>query len=137
MYYAQSVLLKGRKGLSITPFLLIWVTTHIKNMAAKKKATKKKAAPKKKKAAPKKKAAKKPAKKAAKKAAKKPAKKFAKKKAALDMIISKSRTKNAVADCNVSGEFYAALNEFVYGVIAQAETRAQSNGRKTVRPQDL
>ena len=133
MYYAQSVLLKGRKGLSITLFLLIWVTTHIKNMAAKKKATKKKAAPKKKKAAPKKKAAKKPAK----KAAKKPAKKFAKKKAALDMIISKSRTKNAVADCNVSGEFYAALNEFVYGVIAQAETRAQSNGRKTVRPQDL
>ena len=53
------------------------------------------------------------------------------------MIISKSRTKNAVADCNVSGEFYAALNEFVYGVIAQAEQRAQSNGRKTVRPQDL
>lgn len=94
-------------------------------MAAKKKATKKKAAPNKKKAAPKK------------MAAKKPAKKFAKKKAALDMIISKSRTKNAVAECNVSGEFYAALNEFVYGVIAQAETRAQSNGRKTVRPQDL
>jgi histone H3/H4 len=53
------------------------------------------------------------------------------------MIISKSRTKNAVADCNVSGEFYSALNEFVYGVIAQAEARAQSNGRKTVRPQDL
>jgi histone H3/H4 len=103
-------------------------------MAAKKKATKKKAAPAKKKAAPKKKAAKKPAKKAAKKAA---AKKKSSKKAALDMIISKSRTKNAVADCNVSGEFYSALNEFVYGVIAQAEARAQSNGRKTVRPQDL
>jgi histone H3/H4 len=96
-------------------------------MAAKKKATKKKAAPKKK-------ATKKPAKK---KAAKKSAKKKSSKKAALDMIISKSRTKNAVADCNVSGEFYAALNEFVYGVIAQAEQRAQSNGRKTVRPQDL
>jgi histone H3/H4 len=99
-------------------------------MAAKKKATKKKAAPAKKKAAPKKKAAKKPAK-------KKAAKKKSSKKAALDMIISKSRTKNAVADCNVSGEFYSALNEFVYGVIAQAEARAQSNGRKTVRPQDL
>ena len=103
-------------------------------MAAKKKATKKKAAPAKKKAAPKKKSApKKPAKKAAKKAAKKKSSK----KATLDMIISKSRTKNAVADCNVSGEFYSALNEFVYGVIAQAEARAQSNGRKTVRPQDL
>ena len=98
-------------------------------MAAKKKATKKKAAPAKKKAAPKKKPAKKPAKKAA--------KKKSSKKASLDMIISKSRTKNAVADCNVSGEFYSALNEFVYGVIAQAEARAQSNGRKTVRPQDL
>ena len=94
-------------------------------MAAKKKATKKKAAPAKKKAAPKK------------KPAKKAAKKKSSKKAALDMIISKSRTKNAVADCNVSGEFYSALNEFVYGVIAQAEARAQSNGRKTVRPQDL
>jgi len=90
-------------------------------MAAKKKATKKKATPAKKKASPKKKAA----------------KKKSSKKAALDMIISKSRTKNAVADCNVSGEFYSALNEFVYGVIAQAEARAQSNGRKTVRPQDL
>ena len=99
-------------------------------MAAKKKATKKKAAPAKKKAAPKKKAA-------AKKPVKKAAKKKASKKATLDMIISKSRTKNAVADCNVSGEFYSALNEFVYGVIAQAEARAQSNGRKTVRPQDL
>ncbi|MBC8369266.1 MAG: DUF1931 domain-containing protein [Planctomycetes bacterium] len=53
------------------------------------------------------------------------------------MIISKSRTKNAVAQCNVSGDFYTALNEFVYGVIADAEKRAQSNGRKTVRPQDL
>ena len=99
-------------------------------MAAKKKATKKKAAPAKKKAAPKKKSA-------PKKPAKKAAKKKSSKKATLDMIISKSRTKNAVADCNVSGEFYSALNEFVYGVIAQAEARAQSNGRKTVRPQDL
>jgi len=107
-------------------------------MAAKKKATKKKAAPAKKKASPKKKSS--PKKKAAKKKSspkKKAAKKKSSKKAALDMIISKSRTKNAVADCNVSGEFYSALNEFVYGVIAQAEARAQSNGRKTVRPQDL
>jgi membrane protein involved in colicin uptake len=132
---AKSVFSKGREGLSITPFLLIRVKIHFNTMAAKKKATKKKAAPAKKKAAPKKKAAaKKPVKKAAKKKA---AKKKASKKATLDMIISKSRTKNAVADCNVSGEFYSALNEFVYGVIAQAEARAQSNGRKTVRPQDL
>jgi histone H3/H4 len=127
---AKSVFSKGREGLSITPFLLIRVKIHFNTMAAKKKATKKKAAPAKKKAAPKKKAA-------AKKPVKKAAKKKASKKATLDMIISKSRTKNAVADCNVSGEFYSALNEFVYGVIAQAEARAQSNGRKTVRPQDL
>jgi histone H3/H4 len=93
----------------------------------------------------KKKAAKKaPAKKAVKKA---PAKKATKKKAAkkgkakgpkkpLDFIISKSRTKNA-AGINVSGEFYGALDEAVREIIAGAEARAVSNGRKTLRPHDL
>ena len=94
-------------------------------MAARKKATKKKAT--RKKAAPKRRATKKA----------NPKKNTRKKNTALDMIISKSRTKNAVSACNVSGEFYAALNEHVYDVIAKAEARAQSNGRKTVRPQDL
>jgi histone H3/H4 len=54
----------------------------------------------------------------------------------VDMIISKSRTKNA-ASINVSGDFYGALDGAVRGLIAQAEERATANGRKTLRPQDL
>ena len=34
-----------------------------------------------------------------------------------DMIISKSKTKAAVTDCNVSGEFYAALDAKVRDMI--------------------
>jgi histone H3/H4 len=74
-------------------------------------------------------------KKAAKKAGKKPAKKGGKKKP-LELIISKSRTKNA-AGINVSGEFYGALDAAVREIIAGAEARAMSNGRKTLRPHDL
>jgi len=59
-----------------------------------------------------------------------------KKVAAGDMIISKSRTKNA-ASLNVSGEFYPALDEAVRGLIAGAEARAEANGRRTLRPHDL
>ena len=72
---------------------------------------------------------------AAKKAGKKPAKKGGKKKP-LELIISKSRTKNA-AGINVSGEFYGALDAAVREIIAGAEARAMSNGRKTLRPHDL
>jgi hypothetical protein len=54
-----------------------------------------------------------------------------------DLIISKSRTKDAVKKCNVSGEFYAALDKTVRGMIAAAETRALGNKRKTVKPVDL
>lgn len=53
------------------------------------------------------------------------------------MIISKSRTKAAVKKCNVSSEFYGALDEVVRDMIAKAEVRADANGRKTVRPSDL
>jgi histone H3/H4 len=56
--------------------------------------------------------------------------------AAGELIISKSRTK-AAATINVSGEFYAALDEAVRGLIATAEKRATDNGRKTLRPHDL
>jgi hypothetical protein len=54
-----------------------------------------------------------------------------------DMIISKSKTKETVKDCNVSGEFYTALDKKVRKMIAEAESRAKDNGRKTVRPYDL
>ena len=54
-----------------------------------------------------------------------------------DLIISKSRTKDAVKKCRLSGDFYEALDKAVRKVIAQAEERALANGRQTVRPADL
>jgi histone H3/H4 len=54
-----------------------------------------------------------------------------------DMIISKSKTKDAVKQCNVSGDFDEALDAKVREAIKAAEKRAIANGRKTVRPQDL
>jgi histone H3/H4 len=54
-----------------------------------------------------------------------------------EMIISKTKTKEAVTQCNVSGEFYEALDAKVRELIAAAEKRALENGRKTVRPHDL
>ena len=87
--------------------------------------------------------AKKKAKRAAKKTAarKAPArrttkKKAARKKGAVDLIISKSRTK-ALASINVSGDFYSALDEKVRELIHGAEARAEANNRRTLRPQDL
>lgn len=102
-------------------------------MAARKKATKKKAAKRPaRKPAAKKKAAKRPA--SRKKA---PARGKKKKAAVAGMIISKSRTKAAVENCNVSSEFYEALDNFVREAIASAERRAAGNKRKTLRSQDL
>ena len=83
----------------------------------------------------KRKAKKAPARKAAKKV-KKAAGRGRGKKTALDLIISKSRTK-AAASINVSGEFYGALDAAVRVMIGSAEARAVNNGRKTLRPHDL
>ncbi len=76
--------------------------------------------------------------KAKKKTAKKKTAKKAKrgKKGPVELIISKSRTKNA-SGINVSGEFYHALDGAVREMISVAERRAQDNGRKTLRPYDL
>jgi hypothetical protein len=71
----------------------------------------------------------------ARKAKKKPA--AAKKAAGGNMIISKSRTKASVKKCNVSGDFYGALDKKVREMITQAESRAIGNKRKTLRPHDL
>ncbi len=65
------------------------------------------------------------------------AKKAAKGKTPAELIISKSRTKAAVRNCNVSGDFYGALDSYVRSAIKSAEARATQNGRKTLRPQDL
>ncbi len=63
-------------------------------------------------------------------------KKAAKKKTG-DLIISKSRTKAATKKCNVSSDFYGALDKVVRGMIADAEGRAIGNKRKTLKPVDL
>jgi histone H3/H4 len=54
-----------------------------------------------------------------------------------ELIISKSRTRGAVKKCNVSGEFYGALDKKVRELIAAAEVRAIGNKRKTLKHQDL
>ena len=53
------------------------------------------------------------------------------------LIISKSRTKAAVKKCNVSSDFYGALDKAVREMISCAERRAEDNGRKTLRPYDI
>ncbi len=62
---------------------------------------------------------------------------MAKKGKAAELIISKSRTKDAARKCNVSGDFYGALDKKVREMIAAAESRALANKRKTLRAQDL
>ena len=54
-----------------------------------------------------------------------------------DLIISKTRTKSAARSCNVSGEFYGALDKKVREIIKVAETRAKGNKRKTLKAVDL
>jgi len=64
-------------------------------------------------------------------------KKAARKKAPAELIISKTRTKNAVKKCNVGGEFYGALDKAVRQLIKDAEARAVGNKRKTLKAVDL
>ena len=54
-----------------------------------------------------------------------------------ELIISKARTKAAVKKCNVSSEFYGALDQAVRAVIKEAEARAIGNKRKTLKAVDL
>ena len=69
--------------------------------------------------------------------AKKASKKGKKKAAPAELIISKSRTKGAVKKCNVSSDFYGALDKKVRDIIKDAETRAMDNKRKTLKPCDI
>jgi histone H3/H4 len=71
-------------------------------------------------------------------AARKKKKKAAKRKGkGGDLIISKSRTKNATRKCNVGAEFYGALDGVVRELIKGAEARAIGNKRKTLKAVDL
>lgn len=55
----------------------------------------------------------------------------------VELIVSKTRTKAAVKKCNVSGDFYGALDLKVRELIVLAEKRAVDNKRKTLKPCDL
>jgi histone H3/H4 len=52
-------------------------------------------------------------------------------------LIVKSGVKDALAENNVSADFYDALNQEVAGLLEEAADRAEANGRKTVQPSDL
>jgi histone H3/H4 len=66
-----------------------------------------------------------------------PAKRAKKAKGPAELIISKSRTKGATKKCNVASDFYGALDHKVRTIIAEAESRAIANKRKTLKPADL
>ena len=71
-------------------------------------------------------------------AAKRKKKKAAKRKSKpVELIISKTRVKNAVKKCNVGAEFYPALDAAVRELIKGAEARAIGNKRKTLKAVDL
>ena len=55
----------------------------------------------------------------------------------VELIISKARTKASVKKCNVSSDFYGALDAYVRDAIKAAEKRCQDNNRKTLKPCDL
>jgi histone H3/H4 len=52
-------------------------------------------------------------------------------------LIVKSAVKDALADQNVSADFYDALDEEVAEVLENAARRADANDRRTVQPRDL
>lgn len=52
-------------------------------------------------------------------------------------LIVKAAVKEAMSEKNVSADFYDALDERVSDLLAEAQGRADANGRKTVQPRDL
>ena len=53
------------------------------------------------------------------------------------MLVVKSKIKEYVKECNVSGDFAETLNKEVQNLISKAEERCKANGRKTVQARDL
>ena len=56
-----------------------------------------------------------------------------------EMLLVNSKTKEAIksSGLNVSGDALTALNERIYLLIVNAQTRCVDNGRKTVRATDF
>ena len=65
--------------------------------------------------------------------------KAASKKGNKEMLLVGSKVKAAIkeSNCNTAGDALDGLNEWVHWLIAQATSRASSNGRKTVRAHDF
>ena len=55
----------------------------------------------------------------------------------VEMVISKSKTKEIVENCNVSGDFTEKLNQIAIEEIKKAAQRTQDNSRKTVQGRDV
>ena len=59
-----------------------------------------------------------------------------------EMLLVGSKTKDALKGSgketfNVSADALEGLNEYVYWLVEQAQTRAAANGRKTIRAHDI
>ena len=52
-------------------------------------------------------------------------------------LIVKAAVKEELGDMNVASDFYAALDDEVEALLADAARRADANDRKTVQPRDL
>ena len=52
-------------------------------------------------------------------------------------LVVKSAVKDALAENNVSADFYDALNDEVATLLVDAARRAEANDRKTVQSRDL
>ncbi len=67
------------------------------------------------------------------------AKKSSSKKKDLEVLLVGSKVKAAIkeADCNTGGDALEGLNNWVHWLIGPATSRAQANGRKTVRAHDF
>lgn len=55
----------------------------------------------------------------------------------VEMVVVKSKVKEASANCNVAGDFADALNLVAVAEIKAAVKRAQANGRKTIQNKDV
>jgi len=72
-----------------------------------------------------------------KKATAKKAKKTASKNKEMLLVGSKVKAALKGHELNVAGDALDGLNEWIYWLIGQAATRAEQNGRKTVRAHDF
>lgn len=56
-----------------------------------------------------------------------------------EVLVVGSKLKAAIkqAGCNTGGDVIDAVNGYVHWIVGQAASRAQANGRKTVRGHDI